>query len=231
MSAPAFDFADVTGGYGASVVVRGLSGAVAPGEALCVLGRNGVGKSTLLRLLHGYLPLRRGVVRRGGRDLGGLDPARRAALGIGFAPQERVVFDDLTVRENLTLMHPRRPLAALDPYFARFPWLAERLGQHAGTLSGGERKILSLVRVLAEDRPVVLLDEPAEGVQAENVERMAELIAARQAAGTAFVIVEQNLALVEAVGDRHLLLDQGRAVLAGDRGAVSREAMVAHLKI
>jgi branched-chain amino acid transport system ATP-binding protein len=211
--------------------VRGLTGSVAAGEALCVLGRNGVGKSTLLRLLHGSLPLARGAVRYGDRDLAGLESASRTALGISFAPQERIVFDDLTVRENLTLMHPGRPIAALDAYFARFPRLKERLGQHAGTLSGGERKLLSLVRVLAEERPVALMDEPAEGVQPENVRHMAALIAQRKAAGTAFVIVEQNLELVEAIADRYLVLDQGRTVQAGDRSTLRRAELVAHLRV
>ncbi|MGH8686746.1 MAG: ABC transporter ATP-binding protein [Burkholderiales bacterium] len=227
MSAPQFAFEDVCGGYGGSIVVRGVSGAVAAGEVLCVLGRNGVGKSTLLRLLHGFLPLARGRVRYAGRDLAGLDPARRAALGISFAPQERIVFEDLTVRENLSLMRAGRPPEAL----ARFPRLAERLGQRAGTLSGGERKLLSLVRVLAEARPVALLDEPSEGVQAENVRAMAALIGERKAAGAAFVIVEQNLALVEAVADRYLILDQGRVVRDGAREGLRRAELAAHLGI
>ena len=231
MTVAAFEFADVTGGYGSSVVVRGVSGMVGPGEALCVLGRNGVGKSTLLRLLHGFLPLVAGAVRCGGRDLAGLGSADRTALGVSFAPQERCVFDDLTVRENLTLMQTGRPLAQLEAYFARFPRLAERLGQHAGTLSGGERKLLSLVRVLAEERPVALMDEPAEGVQPENVRHMAALITQRKAAGAAFVIVEQNLELVEAIADRYLVLDQGRTVQAGDRSTLRRAELVAHLRV
>ena len=231
MTAPAFEFSGVTGGYGASVVVRGLDGRVAAGEALCVLGRNGVGKSTLLKLLYGFLPLRAGQVRSQGVDLAGLEPARRSRRGIAFCPQERVVFDDLTVRDNLTLMDPARRLDRLDPYFRRFPRLPERLGQRAGTLSGGERKLLSFVRGLAEDRPVTLLDEPSEGVQREHVRHMAELIADRKAAGRAFVIVEQNWILVDAVADHFLVLDQGRAVLAGGRADVTREAIVAHLRI
>jgi urea transport system ATP-binding protein len=231
MSASALDFAEVTGGYGGSIVVRGVSGTLAPGEALCVLGRNGVGKSTLLRLLHGFLPLTRGSVRLAGRDLAGLDPASRTALGISFAPQERIVFDDLTVRENLTLMRSRSSVAGFEPYFARFPQLAQRLGQHAGTLSGGERKLLSLVRVLAEVRAVALLDEPSEGVQSENVRHMAELIAGRKAAGAAFLIVEQNLELVEAIADHYLILDQGRIVQAGHRATLRRAELAVHLRV
>ena len=99
--APVFEFAGVTGGYGSSVVVRGLGAAVAPGEVLAVLGRNGVGKSTLLKLLHGFLPLHAGEVRHRGQDIRALPPAERSRRGISFVPQERIVFDDLSVRDNL----------------------------------------------------------------------------------------------------------------------------------
>jgi len=231
MPAPVFEFAGITGGYASSVVVRGLGGAVAPGEVLGVLGRNGVGKSTLLKLLHGFLPLRDGEIRHRGLDIRALALAERSRRGIPFAPQERIVFDDLSVRDNLWLMHPARRLGDLEPYFQRFPRLRERLGQRAGTLSGGERKLLSFVRAFAEDASLMLLDEPSEGVQRENVEHMIALIKARQTAGTAFVLVEQNLAFAEAVVTRYLVLDQGRAVLAGERDAVTREAIVAHLGV
>ena len=231
MPAPVFEFAGITGGYASSVVVRGLGGAVAPGEVLGVLGRNGVGKSTLLKLLHGFLPLRDGEIRHRGLDIRALAPAERSRRGITFVPQERIVFDDLSVRDNLWLMHPGRRLGDLEPYFQRFPRLRERLGQSAGTLSGGERKLLSFVRAFAEDASLMLLDEPSEGVQRENVEHMIALIKARQTAGTAFVLVEQNLAFTEAVVTRYLVLDQGRAVLAGERDAVTREAIVAHLGV
>ena len=229
--APVFEFTGVTGGYGSSVIVRGLGAAVAAGEVLGVLGRNGVGKSTLLKLLHGFLPLRDGEIRHRGVDIRALAPAERSRRGISFAPQERIVFDDLSVRDNLWLMHPGRRLDDLEPYFRRFPRLRDRLGQRAGTLSGGERKLLSFVRAFAEDASLVLLDEPSEGVQRENVEHMIALIKARQAAGTAFVLVEQNLAFTEAVASRYLVLDQGRAVLAGERDAVTRDAIVAHLGV
>jgi branched-chain amino acid transport system ATP-binding protein len=228
---PVFEFSGVTGGYGSSVVVRGLGAAVAPGEVLAVLGRNGVGKSTLLKLLHGFLPLRDGEIRHRGVDIRALTPAERSRRGISFAPQERIAFDNLSVRENLWLMHPGRRLDELEPYFRRFPRLRERLGQRAGTLSGGERKLLSFVRAFAEDASLVLLDEPSEGVQRENVEHMIALIRARQAAGTAFVLVEQNLAFAEAVASRYVVLDQGRVVLAGERDAVTRDAIVAHLGV
>lgn len=231
MSVPVFAFDAVRGGYGSSIVVRGIGGAVEPGEALCILGRNGVGKSTLLRLLHGLLPLAGGTVALAGRDLARADTCHRAGLGIGYAPQERVVFDDLTVRENLTLMRRSRSLAGFEPFLEAFPVLRQRLGQVAGTLSGGERKLLSLVRVLAESRALTLLDEPTEGVQAENVQRMTAFIAQRKADGAAFVLVEQNLDFVQAVADRYLVIDQGREVRHGNRATLARDDLVVHLAV
>jgi urea transport system ATP-binding protein len=224
-------FEDLSGGYGGVDVVRGVSGAVAAGEVLCVIGRNGVGKSTLLKMLFGEVACRSGTVRFEGRAIEHVEPARRRGLGISYGPQERPVFDNLSVRDNLTLMREDRSLAAFEPLFARFPILQQRLGQHAGTLSGGEKKMLSLVRALAEAQPLCLLDEPSEGVQWENIVHMAALIGAAKAAGTAFVVVEQNLAFAELIADRYLVIEQGRAVLAARSGEVGREQLLAYLHV
>lgn len=231
MSAPRLAFAAVSGGYGAATVVREVSGAAAAGEVLCVLGRNGVGKTTLMKLLFGHLPAGRGTVRFEGRPIDGLDPQQRRRIGITYCPQERPVFDDLSVRDNLTLMRPDRSLGAFAGYFQRFPILARRLDQHAGSLSGGEKKMLSFVRGLAEDQPLVLLDEPSEGVAWENILHMQACIAERRAAGATFVIVEQNLAFAERIADCYLVMDQGRAVLQGARGAIGRERILVHLHV
>jgi branched-chain amino acid transport system ATP-binding protein len=228
---PRLAFDDVWGGYGGVTVVRGISGAVAPGEVLCVIGRNGVGKSTLLKLLVGQLPLGAGRVRFQGREIGHLEAARRRALGISYCPQERPVFDDLSVRDNLTLMRADRRLDAFEPYFARFPILARRLGQHAGTLSGGEKKILSFVRGLAEGAPLLLLDEPSEGVQWENILHMVALLEAARAEGGAFVVVEQNLAFAERIADRYLVVEQGRSAREGRREDIDRARLLTHLHV
>ncbi len=227
---PLFTFSDVQGGYGGGIVVRGIDGTVDSSEILCVLGRNGVGKSTLLKRLYGFLR-GRGKVRLAGRDIDLLDPTARSHLGITFAPQERVVFDDLSVFDNLTLMRPDRRLDDFAIYFQHFPRLQERLGQIAGTLSGGERKILSFVRALSEGKSLVMLDEPSEGVQRENIEHMSELLNEHKQRGTAFIIVEQNLQMVETIADRIMILDQGRCVLTGRRKDISREDITSHLSI
>lgn len=224
-------FDALAGGYGGVDVVRGVSGAVAAGEVLCVIGRNGVGKSTLLKMLFGEIACRTGTVRFEGRAIEHVEPARRRALGISYCPQERPVFDDLSVRDNLTLMRADRSLGAFERFFVRFPILPQRLGQHAGTLSGGEKKILSFARGLSEAQPLVLLDEPTEGVQWENIVHMVALIEAAKAHGTAFVVVEQNLAFAELIADHYLVIDQGRVVLAARTGELGRERLLAHLHV
>jgi urea transport system ATP-binding protein len=231
VSASRLVFENVTGGYGSTTIVRNLSGAAIAGEALCVLGRNGVGKSTLMKLLLGYLPCSNGRVLLDGEPIDRLDPSARHRAGLSYCPQERPVFDDLSVRDNLTLMRPSRRLTPFRRYFERFPILERRLSQHAGTLSGGEKKMLSLVRGLAEDRPVVLLDEPSEGVQWENILHMDALIAEKKAAGTAFIVVEQNLAFAERIADRYLVMDQGRIMLEGPRSQIDRSHVLAHLHV
>jgi branched-chain amino acid transport system ATP-binding protein len=224
-------FDNISGGYGAALVVHGVTGSVAPGEVLCVLGRNGVGKTTLMKILFGYLPCREGDVRWNGAAIGALGPPARRQLGLTYCPQERPVFDELSVRDNLVLMRPDRGVTPFAPYFARFPILERRLNQHAGTLSGGEKKVLSFVRGFAEDQPAILLDEPSEGVQWENILHMAALIGEKKAANVAMIVVEQNLAFAERIADRYLVMDQGRVVLADRRSAVERAQLLAHLHV
>ena len=231
MSRPRLRFEDLTGGYGSTTIVRDLAGATIAGEALCVLGRNGVGKTTLMKLLTGYLPCMRGRVLLDEQPITALDPAARRRAGVSYCPQERPVFDDLSVRDNLTLMGASRKLAPFRRYFDRFPILERRLAQHAGTLSGGEKKMLSFVRGLAEDQPVILLDEPSEGVQWENILHMEALIAEKKAAGAAFIVVEQNLAFAERIADRYLIMDQGRMMLEGSRSAIERSHVLEHLHV
>ena len=231
MSAMRLEFEGLVGGYGEVVVVSGVSGAVAAGEVLCVIGRNGVGKSTLLKMLFGQLLCREGSVRLEGRAIDGVEAAARRALGISYCPQERPVFDDLSVRDNLTLMRADRGLTAFIPLFARFPILERRLKQHAGTLSGGEKKILSFARGLAEAQPLLLLDEPSEGVQWENIVHMAASIETAKRAGTALVVVEQNLAFAELIADRYLVIEQGRVALEGRRDEIDRARLLAHLHV
>jgi len=223
-------FEDLACGYGDTTVLRGISGHVAhgpdqPGQVLAVVGRNGVGKSTLLKSLAGALPLLEGSVHWRGQRMDLQPLHRRLALGMAWAPQDDVVFGELSVAENLWL-HVNTPkhdrYAAL---FTHFPLLERRGQQRAGSLSGGERKLLGFIRTLGLHADLTLLDEPSEGVQPENIDRMADCIQQRKAAGASFVVVEQNLEFVCAVADDVMVLDQGRIVLKGRCADLGREGI------
>jgi ABC-type branched-subunit amino acid transport system ATPase component len=231
MTGPLFEIDRLSGGYGSGLVVRDASMSAGRGEAVCLLGRNGVGKSTLVKLACGFLPPASGTVRVAGQEITGRQPSDNRGLGLTYCPQERVVFDDLTVAENLTLMRDSRRLDDFDRFFQAFPRLSERRRQHAGTLSGGEKKLLSFVRGLAEGANVVVIDEPTEGVQFENVVRMADLILSHKQAGTSFLVVEQNLTLVERIADRIVIMDHGEIVLSGAAADIAREDILSRLTV
>ena len=231
MSGSLLEFSGLVCGYGDTMVLRGLGGAVGPGRALGVLGRNGVGKTTLMRALAGFLPLREGAVTLGGRDLAPVPPYQRLALGMAYAPQEDVVFGDLSVQENLWLHLDDHDPARYAACLAMFPRLGERMAQRAGSLSGGERKLLSFTRTLGLHAALSILDEPTEGVQPENIDRMAALVRARKAEGASFVIVEQNLEFLLAVADDLMAIDHGECLLKGKAADFGREALEAHLVV
>jgi ABC-type branched-subunit amino acid transport system ATPase component len=217
----------LSGGYADTLVLREVSLSIGRGQVLGVLGRNGVGKTTLLRLIAGYLPKAGGSVRWQGQRMGTRPPHVNRGLGLSYAPQEAVVFDTLTVRENLSLQ--QRDLGACDALFDSFPRVRERLTQKAAVLSGGEKKLVSFVRVLAEGADLTLLDEPTEGVQQENIALMAGHIRQRCGAGASFLIVEQNLTFLMAVMDQVLVLDHGETVFQGTE--FERESLESHLRI
>ncbi|MDA4845908.1 ABC transporter ATP-binding protein [Hoeflea poritis] len=221
----------LAGGYGDVTVVRDVSLRVDGGQAVFLAGRNGVGKSTLVKLIAGQLAATGGTTTLDGRDMTALPQHGRRLHGIGYAPQEGVVFDDLSILDNLTLHYPDRDLNRYGDLFRLFPRIEERLQQMAGTLSGGEKKILSFCRALAEDTPLVILDEPSEGVQPENIDRMARVILDQKARGRAFLVVEQNLTLVEDAADHVYLLDHGECVFETGRSNDLREDLSKRLQI
>ncbi len=201
---------NLNGGYGDTNVIFGLSARVVAGQVLGVFGRNGVGKTTLARLIQGSLTLAGGSLSLQGADISRLRAHQRRARGIGYMPQTDMVFNDLTVMENLTIGNPSLPL---EPYFDRFPRLAERRDQPAGTMSGGERKILAFVRTMIEDTNVIILDEPSEGVQPENIGLMADCLRERVEAGAGVFLCEQNLGFLTNVSDHYLGIDAGKAIM------------------
>lgn len=205
---------NLSGGYGDTNVIFGLSARIVSGQVLGVFGRNGVGKTTLTRLIQGSLSSAGGSLTLQGKEISHLKAYQRRAKGIGYMPQTDMVFNDLTVLENLTISKPMRPL---EPYFDRFPRLAERRDQPAGTMSGGERKILAFVRTMIEDTNVIILDEPSEGVQPENIELMAQCLRERVDAGAGVFLCEQNLRFLHEVCDHYLGIDAGKVII--DRSA------------
>ncbi len=224
-------FDKIVCGYGDTVVIRGISGDVQPGEALAVVGRNGVGKSTLLKALAGQLPLTSGAVTWNGSDISTHALYSRLGLGIAYTPQDNVVFGELSVADNLWLhLNDRKP-ERYQALFEQFPLLQTRLSQRAGSLSGGERKLLSFTRTLGLQAPLAMLDEPTEGVQPENIERMAAAVNQRKAKGASFIIVEQNLEFVSAIATKVVVLDHGEVVLQGPYTAIGREQIERHMVV
>ena len=206
--------------YGQSQILGGLDLAVGSGEVVCVMGRNGVGKTTLLKAIMGLLVPRRGTITYQGRDITHLPPYQRAALGIGYAPQGREIFPGLSVQENLVLAGRRaRPEAqVLEGACSLFPALSGMLRRRGGDLSGGQQQQLAIARALAGDPRLLILDEPTEGIQPSVVEEIAAVLRRfRQERGGSILLVEQYLDFARALADRFYVLDRGGVVLEGGR--------------
>jgi branched-chain amino acid transport system ATP-binding protein len=210
---------DVHTRYDLSHVLFGVSLDVSAGEGVCLLGRNGVGKTTTLRSVVGLTPPHRGRVVFDGVDITGWAPHRVARRGIGFVPQERRLFADLSVRENLEVA--RRPASAgsdewtVERVYAAFPILPRLDRRRAGHLSGGEQQMLAVGRALMGNPRLLILDEPSEGLAPLVVEALAEQIAGLKARGMTILMAEQNLALALALADRVCILDKGHVRFVG----------------
>jgi ABC-type branched-subunit amino acid transport system ATPase component len=223
----ALELINLTSGYGSSTVVHGVSLQIAPGEIFALVGKNGMGKSSLLKTILSFLPAWDGAVRLDGRDVTRLAPFRKRALGLAYAPQEQALFQDLSVRDNLRLGvgDDRAFEASLADISGWFPVLTARLSQRAGTLSGGEQKMLIVARGLIAKPRLLLLDEVTEGLQPSVVDRLSEVLAAtRRDRGTAMLVVEQHLSFVLALADRFAVLKRGEVVDTGpvDTGSAAR---------
>jgi branched-chain amino acid transport system ATP-binding protein len=206
---------DLSAGYGAAVVLHGVSLTLEEGRSLALLGRNGVGKTTLVNTIAGVTRRHGGVIRLGGADISARPPEARAALGVGWVPQERNVFRSLTVMENLTAVARPGPWTP-DRVFRMFPRLAERKGNLGSQLSGGEQQMLAIGRALVLNPRLLLLDEPTEGLAPIIVE---ELLAALQRLlreeGLAAILIEQHARKILSLTDNAVILERGRVVHAG----------------
>jgi branched-chain amino acid transport system ATP-binding protein len=217
VSEPLLSVRELAGGYGASQVLFGVSLDVPERGAVAILGRNGAGKTTLLRTLLGYLPPSSGAVRLRGEDVTGIAPARLVRLGVGYMPQDQVVFPTLSVDENLRLglqALPKRDRGSTAEAYELFPKLADRRRQQAGTMSGGERKMLGLARALLGRPRLLVLDEPTEGVWHGVVDEILQALR-RYAADSAVLIVEQHLDLAMDLAGSAVVLQRGEVVMQG----------------
>jgi branched-chain amino acid transport system ATP-binding protein len=209
------DIQSLDAGYGRSQVLFGVTLSVPWRGGVAILGRNGAGKTTLMKAIVGELPVLGGAVSLDGRDVGKLPTEQRIRRGVGYVPQEHSVFAKLSVRDNLAVgALTNRDSGAVNRVLEIFPKLGQRLDQFAGTLSGGERKMLAIGRAMLSDPKILLLDEPTEGVWIGVIEEITERLILL-AKDIAVVIVEQHLDLALRVASRAYVLDRGRVALTG----------------
>src|SRR5438094_6717186 len=215
--------------YGAAQALRGVSLSAEPGKVTCVLGRNGVGKTSLLRAMVGQYPIASGSISFDGTDISGLKPYQRARRGIGFVPQGREIFPLLTVEENLkTGFAPlkREERSIPDDVFALFPVLNSMLGRRGGDLSGGQQQQLAIGRALVMRPRALLLDEPTEGIQPSIIKDIGRAIAyLRNLGQIATVLVEQYLDFALELGDYFAVMDRGAIVYSCTRATIDEGAL------
>jgi branched-chain amino acid transport system ATP-binding protein len=200
--------------YGPVQVLRGVSLELNAGEVLCLLGRNGAGKTTTLKAIMGLLPLGAGQITLREEEISRLPAHEVPRRGIGYVPQGRRLFSELTVAQNLQvgMMTRRSAPEVLDEVLALFPRLGDRMGQRADTLSGGEQQMLAMGRALCIRPDILLLDEPTEGLQPSMIQAIRDVIEALRRKGTAVLLVEQRIDAVLAIADRATFLENGRTI-------------------
>ncbi|NVO13293.1 MAG: urea ABC transporter ATP-binding subunit UrtE [Rhodoplanes sp.] len=215
--------------YGAAQALRGVSLVAEPGKVTCVLGRNGVGKTSLLRAIVGQHAVRAGTIDWDGEDIRGLAPDRRARRGIAYVPQGREIFPLLTVQENLETAFaalPRRDRTVPPDVFTLFPVLSGMLRRRGGDLSGGQQQQLAIGRAMVMRPRLLLLDEPTEGIQPSIIKDIGRAIAyLRDLGGMAIVLVEQYLDFARELGDHFAVMDRGSVVYAASRADLDEGAL------
>ena len=222
--------------YGAAHILRGVSLSVAKGECVALLGRNGVGKTTLLKCLMGVLPVARGTVAWHGRDITKMAPHRRAARGIAYVPQGRDIFARLTVAENLMMgmatSSGREAARISGEVYELFPVLKEMLGRRGGDLSGGQQQQLAIARALLQRPRLIILDEPTEGIQPsiiKDIERVIQML--RQRGDIGILLCEQYFDFARALADKFVVLSRGEVVASGTAAEMDGEHVKRHLAV
>jgi branched-chain amino acid transport system ATP-binding protein len=215
MAERVLDLDNVRAGYGETVVLEDIRLALAPSETVSIIGRNGVGKTTLLATIMGHTTLHSGRVSLHGKDISSLATYRRVTAGLGYVPQEREIFPSLTLRENLEVA-ARPGTWTMETVYELFPRLAERAENRGNQLSGGEQQMLAIGRALIGNPSVLLMDEPSEGLAPVIVEELARAVKRlSQTSGLAIILVEQNSRLALDIAPRALVMDRGRIVFDG----------------
>jgi branched-chain amino acid transport system ATP-binding protein len=215
MAEPALVLDNVRAGYGETVVLEDIRFSLGASETVSIIGRNGVGKTTLLATIMGHTALHGGRLSLHGKDISALATYRRVIAGLGYVPQEREIFPSLTLRENLEVAARSGPWT-MDKVFELFPRLGERAGNRGNQLSGGEQQMLAIGRALIGNPTVLLMDEPSEGLAPVIVEELARAVKRlTQAGGLATILVEQNSRLALDIASRAVVMDRGRIVYDG----------------
>jgi branched-chain amino acid transport system ATP-binding protein len=233
MNAPAVAVENLNAWYGAAQVLFDVSLTIGRGEVVALMGRNGAGKSTTMKAVMGLMARRSGTVRLNGRDVSRLRPFEIARLGLGFVPEDRRIFSELTVAENLDTgrQPPRRfadgteaPAWTPEALFRLFPNLAELRARAGGRMSGGEQQMLTIARTLMGNPLVVLLDEPSEGIAPVIVEAIADTIIALKKRGLSILLSEQNVGFAQLVCDRAYMLEKGQICWQGTMAELADDA-------
>jgi branched-chain amino acid transport system ATP-binding protein len=233
------DIRDLHTHYGPSHIIQGIDLIVRDGEVFGIFGRNGVGKTTLLKTVAGWIKPTSGEIAFNGQRIDGLNADRIARRGVGFVPEDRRIFPGLTVEENLTLGFLQVPgrsaagnRAALDTVYPRFPRLSERRAQSGTTLSGGEQQMLAMARVMIGEPHLLLIDEPSEGLAPMIVADLFAIIKDMKQSGCAILLVEQNVHHALTVCDRFAVIERGRIVMTGRvDDAAAREKLLAIIAV
>ncbi|MGC4066264.1 MAG: urea ABC transporter ATP-binding subunit UrtE [Polyangiaceae bacterium] len=220
--------------YGQSHTLWDVELSVPEGQCVCLMGRNGVGKTTLLKAIMGLVPIASGEISFEGRDLARMPADRRAKTGIGYVPQGREIFANLTVAENLkvgSLSRPKGSAPQDERIFELFPVLRQMLNRRGGDLSGGQQQQLAIGRALAHRPKLLILDEPTEGIQPNIVHEIAELLIRLRNEGLTILLVEQKLAFARKVAQSFVILDRGRTVASGAMGTLDGELVERYLVV
>jgi len=226
--APLLAVSEIHTAYGLSRVLFGVSIEVRAGECVCLLGRNGVGKSTTMRSIMGLTPPQSGRVAFKGTDITGWEPYRVARAGIGFVPEDRRIFADLTVWENLDVAQRGNGAWTIERVFDLFPTLQKLTTRHGGFLSGGEQQMLTIARTLMGNPDLLLLDEPSEGLAPLVVDHLREQIARLKAEGLTILLAEQNTDFSLRLADRVYVLEKGAIRFSGPAAALRDNEALRH---